>query len=97
MAPVASTSQLSHQRRGKGKGKQPADAEREPSLISNTQRGLPKQDEYVPPAQKLSKYVYADKKMGDKNFLKSKAVVSCFHTPHPTPRSPDADALVSAA
>ncbi len=72
MAPTASTSNLSR-RNSKGKGKQ---TEREPSLISNTKNSLPKQDDYVPPAQKLNKYVYADNKMGNKNFLKAKSIVS---------------------
>lgn len=44
----------------KGKGKATDQDSRPESLISNSNRTLPKQDEsYVPPAKQLKKYVYA--------------------------------------
>jgi len=78
MAPTASTSKLSR-RNSKGKGKQ-SEREREPALISNTKNSLPQQDDYVPPAQKLNKYVYANPKMENKNFLKTKSIVCTNQT-----------------
>ncbi|GAA6022828.1 hypothetical protein JCM10207_001417 [Rhodosporidiobolus poonsookiae] len=63
--PVASTS-ASHSRKGKGRAHPPSTAD-EPSLLSNS-RSLPQQDtSYIPPAQVLKKYLYAQPHMLQKH------------------------------
>ncbi|KAL8277687.1 hypothetical protein RQP46_009960 [Phenoliferia psychrophenolica] len=68
--PVASTSKALWKGKGKGKGRE---SSRDESLLSNSNRQLPKQDDWVPPTQSLKKYVYAKPEMASKNFLKAKS------------------------